>query len=142
MIHVGKLVKTTATNCGVTTKELSRRLGVSQSTVENYVKRSSLDIEILKRISDVLEVNLIDRFLHECGDTGFTVITKEHRDARAELHSVQLELEKLACENFLLKEEINRMRKGLSIITEQPLMNELNTATRTRAQTVYRWHNP
>jgi transcriptional regulator with XRE-family HTH domain len=137
MIHVGKLVKATATTCGVTLKELSRRLGVSQSTVENYVKRSSMDVEILQRISDVLEVNLIDRYLQGNDNPGFFVVTKELREARAEIHNVQLELEQLACENLLLKEEISKMRTALNRNSKLPLLTDLNTTTRTRAQTIY-----
>jgi transcriptional regulator with XRE-family HTH domain len=137
MIHVGKLVKTTATTCGVTLKELSRRLGVSQSTVENYVKRSSMDVEILQRISDVLEVNLIDRYLQGNDNPGFLVVTKELREARAEIHNVQLELEQLACENLLLKEEISKMRTALNRNSKLPVLTDLNTTTRTRAQTIY-----
>ncbi len=137
MIHVGKLVKAAATTCGITLKELSRRLGVSQSTVENYVKRSSMDVEILQRISDVLEVNLIDRYLQGDANPGFLVVTKDLREARAEIHKVQIELELLACENFLLKEEISKMKKAFNRNKEMPPLTDLNTTTRTRAHTIY-----
>ena len=137
MIHVEKLVKTAAINCGVTTKELWRRLGVSQSTVENYIKRSSMGFEILQRISDVLEVNLIDRYLQGLDKPGFLVVTLDIREARAKIQNLQLELEQLACENFLLKEEISKMRTAFNRNTEMPLLTDLNTTTGTRAQTVY-----
>ena len=123
MIHVGKLVKAAAINCGVTMKELSRRLGVSQSTVENYVKRSSMDVEILQRISDVLEVNLIDRYLKGLDNPGFLVVTQDLREARAEIHNIQLELEQLACENFLLKKEITKMRTAFNRNTEKTVID-------------------
>lgn len=138
MIHVGKLVRTTAKNCGVTMKELARRLGVSLSTVENYVTRGSLDVEVLQRISTALDVNLIDVFLSEDDNPGFTVVTKELREARAEVYKVQRELDELACENYLLKEEISKLRASFNRSSEQSLISEFGTTNSSRAQTFYR----
>lgn len=133
MNHVGKMVRAAARGRGVTLKELSRRLGVSQSTVENYVMRSSLDVEVLHRISIILETNLIDEFLRNSGDTGFPVVTSELRKAYAELHKVQHELNMLSCENNLLKSEISRLKSAQTRNIDRTAGNESNTLTSNRA---------
>jgi hypothetical protein len=46
-------------------------------------------------------------------------------------------LEQLACENLLLKEEISKMRTALNRNSKLPVLTDLNTTTRTRAQTIY-----
>lgn len=133
MNHVGKMVRAAARSRGVTLKELSRRLGVSQSTVENYVMRSSLDVEVLHRISIILEANLIDEFLRNSGDTGFPVVTSELRKAYAELHEVQHELNVLACENNLLKIEISRLKSAQTRNIDKTAGKELTSLTSNRA---------
>jgi transcriptional regulator with XRE-family HTH domain len=133
MNHVGKMVRAAARSRGFTLKELSRRLGVSQSTVENYVTRSSLDVEVLYRISIILEVNLIDEFLKNSGDTGFPVVTCELREAYAEVRKVQHELNALACENLLLKTEIGRLKSAQPMNLDNSAGDTLTNLNTNRA---------
>lgn len=48
---------------GISQKELSQKLGVSQSAVTNWVKgKNSPDIEVVAQICDVLDISVSDLF--------------------------------------------------------------------------------
>ena len=58
-VHIGKLVKSVFDESGMTVSELARRLCCERTNVYSIFRRSSIDIELLARLSLILHHNFL-----------------------------------------------------------------------------------
>lgn len=58
-VHIGKLVKSVFDESGMTVSELARRLCCERTNVYSIFRRSSIDTELLARLSLILHHNFL-----------------------------------------------------------------------------------
>ena len=59
-VHIGKLVKAVFDGSGLTVAELARRLHCERTNVYTIFRRRSIDVELLARLSNILDHNFLD----------------------------------------------------------------------------------
>lgn len=58
-VHIGKLVKSVFDESGMSVAELARRLHCERTNVYTIFRRSSVDVELLSRLSKILKHNFL-----------------------------------------------------------------------------------
>ena len=59
-VHIGKLVKAVFDDSDLTVAELARRLHCERTNVYTIFRRRSIDVELLARLSNILDHNFLD----------------------------------------------------------------------------------
>ena len=59
-VHIGKLVKSVFDGSGLTVAELARRLHCERTNVYTIFRRRSIDVELLARLSKILDHNFLN----------------------------------------------------------------------------------
>lgn len=62
---IGKIIEQIICAKGLSMSEVSRRLGHSRNSVRDIVKRTSIDTDLLEKISEVLDYDFFQHFLRE-----------------------------------------------------------------------------
>lgn len=62
-IHIGKLIKMRLEQLGMTKAEFARRINKTPQNVHNMIGRESLDTNLLRNISTVLNYNFFKIFI-------------------------------------------------------------------------------
>ena len=89
-IHIGHLIKSVFDESGMTVSELARRLHCERTNVYTIFKRRSVDVELLAKISKVLEHNFLEEAMTGYGLTA-TITPK---------FSISITLEELSAEKI------------------------------------------
>lgn len=66
-VHIGKLVKAVFDGSGLTVAELARRLHCERTNVYTIFRRRSIDVELLARLSNILDHNFLDEAMQLYG---------------------------------------------------------------------------
>ena len=66
-MHIGKLVKSVFDGSGLTVAELARRLHCERTNVYTIFRRRSIDVELLARLSNILDHNFLDEAMQLYG---------------------------------------------------------------------------
>lgn len=111
--HIGKIIRQRLEETGMNKSEFARRINTTPQNIYGIFKRKSIDTDLLKEISQVLEYDFFQYYsqvtfeVHEDGSPYSKDKTYEHKTV-AELHSelknCHQELELLRKENAYLKE--------------------------------------
>ena len=120
MIHLGNLIKQRLQEIGMNKSELARRINTTPQNVYGIFKRKSVDTELLRKISNVLEYDFFqhytqDNLLAKEGKVAYKTKGKKYTPKtlsviQEELNTCMKELDILKKENIYLK-EINKLLK-------------------------------
>lgn len=64
-VHIGELIEAKISEVGITKAEFGRRINTSRQNVNTILKKKSLDTELLKSISKVLNHDFFRYYLEE-----------------------------------------------------------------------------
>ena len=120
MIHLGNLIKQRLQEIGMNKSELARRINTTPQNVYGIFKRKSIDTELLRKISNVLEYDFFQHYTQEnlsvkegkvtYKTKGKKITPKTLTVLQEELNICMKELDILKKENIYLK-EINDLLK-------------------------------
>ena len=63
--YIGSLIKQRLEERGMTKSEFARRINCSRGTVYNIFNSKTIDIVLLKKISNVLEYDFIEHYIND-----------------------------------------------------------------------------
>lgn len=69
-IHIGKIIRARLNEQNMSCAEFARQLCIERSSVYGIFSKSSIDIERLKRISEILDFDFISAYYSPRNDTG------------------------------------------------------------------------
>ncbi|HTF03558.1 MAG TPA: helix-turn-helix transcriptional regulator [Bacteroidia bacterium] len=113
-VHIGKIVRKHLEEAGMTKSEFARRLETSPQNIYGIFKRKSIDTELLKEISAVLNYDFFQYYstgallVHEDKANYGKIMTA--LDLQREVNKLKQDLEILKNENQYLK-EIHQLMK-------------------------------
>ena len=61
-VHIGQLIKERVANVGMTKAEIARRLCMSPANVHKIFKRPSVDAQLLRELSNILDYDFFQHF--------------------------------------------------------------------------------
>lgn len=64
MVHIGQKIKEVFESKGMTVVEFAKRINTSRENVYGIYKRKTLDVELLFKISEVLEYNFFQYYIN------------------------------------------------------------------------------
>lgn len=71
-VHIGELIKTIFDESGMTVSELAQQLHCERTNVYTIFRRRTVDVELLARLSEILNHNILDDAISLYGlDTKF-----------------------------------------------------------------------
>lgn len=103
-LHIGKTIRKRLDEIGMTKSEFSRRIGTSPQNVYGIFKRSTIDTEVLKKISGVLDHDFFQYY-----SDGISA-DKSAKEMLADLEQAKAELALAKKENEYLKEIVGLMK--------------------------------
>jgi transcriptional regulator with XRE-family HTH domain len=118
--HIGKIIRQRLEETGMNKSEFARRINTTPQNIYGIFKRKSIDTDLLKEISQVLEYDFFQYYsqvtfeVHEDGSPYSKEKTYEHKTVTElcnELKVCQQELELLRKENAYLKEINDLLRE-------------------------------
>lgn len=122
--HIGKIIRQRLEETGMNKSEFARRINTTPQNIYGIFKRKSIDTDLLKEISSVLEYDFFQyysQFSFVANEDGSPYGNKdkvyEHKtvtELYSELKRCQQELELLRKENAYLKEINNLLRERAS----------------------------
>ncbi len=59
-VHIGQIIKSVFDESGMTVSELAQRLRCERTNVYTIFRRRSIDVELLVRLSNILDHNFLD----------------------------------------------------------------------------------
>ena len=72
-VHIGQIIKTVFDESGMTVSELARQLRCERTNVYTIFRRRTIDVELLARLSEILNHNFLDDAIRQYGlDTTLT----------------------------------------------------------------------
>lgn len=72
-VHIGQIIKTVFDESGMTVSELARQLRCERTNVYTIFRRRTVDVELLARLSEILNHNFLDDAIRQYGlDTTLT----------------------------------------------------------------------
>lgn len=105
--HIGKIIEKRLKECGMAKSELARRAKVSPQLIQSILKRPSIDTDVLRRVSVVLDY---DFFIHYMGPSkGNVPMTAQSGAMVEELQKIKEEINVLARHNGYLRELMELM---------------------------------
>ncbi len=105
MPHNGKRLREAIFSEGITQTEMSRRMGVSPSTLQSYYKSESLQMSVWWRASKALRYN----FIAEMGmQIPIDFATPRESELQKEVKTLQKKIEKLKIELNVYKDIMKR----------------------------------
>jgi predicted transcriptional regulator len=114
-LHIGKVIRQHLEEVGMTKSEFARRISTSPQNIYGIFKRKSIDSELLRDISRVLNFDFFQYYstsslvLDEKGGNGKSHVVTA-LDMKRELDNCKKELEIVRSENEYLK-EIHKLMK-------------------------------
>ena len=108
-LHIGKIIRKSLEEKGMTKSEFARRISTSPQNIYGILKRKSIDTELLRDISTCLQVDFFQYYSTSAlvdGDKAITAV-----QMKAELDIAVKELKQLQTENSYLK-EIYKLQKS------------------------------
>ena len=123
-LHIGKIIRQRLEETGMNKSEFARRINTTPQNIYGIFKRKSIDTDLLKEISQVLEYDFFQYYSQitfEVKDDGEPYHTKDKKyqhktvvELMSELQTALRELELLKKENAYLK-EINSLLREKTI---------------------------
>lgn len=120
-LHIGKIIRQRLEETGMNKSEFARRINTTPQNIYGIFKRKSIDTDLLKEISQVLEYDFFQYYSHvtfEVNDDGEPYYSRDKKyqhktvvELMAELQATQRELELLRKENAYLKEINSLLRE-------------------------------
>lgn len=102
MVHIGQKVKEIFESKGISVVEFAKRINTSRENIYGIFKRKTIDVELLFKISEVLEHNFFEYYL----SPNFSPYP-QIEDLREKLQVAEQEIEYLKQINKLLKDRQN-----------------------------------
>ncbi|MCB0515750.1 MAG: hypothetical protein R2798_02510 [Chitinophagales bacterium] len=99
--HVGNLIKRILQTRAMNKSVLARQLNVTAGVVHTYVKKNSLQLTIVWRISNILGYNFL---IHLGEQVPVDYTTQKEKALQAKIDALQAEHQKLQSENQLLRD--------------------------------------
>ncbi len=104
MVHIGKLIEHQLEVQGVSKSELARRLNQSPQNIGNIIKRRTIPVRLLKRISEALKYNFFDFYQDiACADSSGSESVNKNSESYQEYLKLKQIQNQLLNENKFLK---------------------------------------
>lgn len=121
-IHIGKLIKQRLEEIGINKSELARRINTTPQNIYGIFKRTSIDTDLLRQISHVLEFDFFQYFEQE-----YLVVqearphykTKSPKNRAKSVAELKIELDKCLKELELLKKENTYLKEINNLLKEK-----------------------
>jgi len=107
MLHIGQKIQEIFETKGMTVVEFARRINTSRENVYGIFGRKSMDVELLAKISDVLDYNFLQHYLSE-KFIGYPELDK----VKKQLEVAEKEIEYLKKINRLIEERGHNLNTG------------------------------
>lgn len=129
MVHIGKQIKKTVKEKGMGVTEFARRINTNRNNVYDIFQRESLDTALLKKISNVLQLDFFKYFSDyptdlsdiESGKNKTAIANEENTNhiLSKEISSLLKKIEHLQSENKLLKSWIKDKDKIIEMLQKK-----------------------
>jgi predicted transcriptional regulator len=118
MVHIGLKIKEVLHERDMQIVSFAKRINRSRNVVYDIFERQSIDTELLKQISEVLNYDFFKLYKYERKTSETDFITGESLVDRNELNELSLktQIQSLQQENISLQKEVLYLKKILSLM--------------------------
>ncbi len=109
--HIGKLIDKQLKLVGMTKSEFARRIQTAPQNIHIILKKSSIDTELLQRISKILGYDFFQHYLGlNAGPGNNALMGNTASELKQELEAAKEEIETISRHNGYLREIVSLMR--------------------------------
>ena len=121
MLHIGHKIKEVLHERDMQIVSFAKRINRSRNVVYDIFERQSIDTELLKQISEVLNYDFFKLYKYERKTSETDFITGESLVDRNELNELSLktQIQSLQQENISLQNEVLYLKKILSLMEDK-----------------------
>lgn len=118
-LHIGEKIKQRLEAIGMSKSEFSRRINTSPQNVYGIFKRQSIDTDLLRQISDVLDFNFFSYYVPDTGGVLDPDESRKYRRMKAGSESPVSEVEWLKAELEQARTEISYLKRINELMEQQ-----------------------
>jgi len=121
MLHIGHKIKEVLHERDMQIVSFAKRINRSRNVVYDIFERQSIDTELLKQISEVLNYDFFKLYKYERKASETDFITGESLVDRTELNELSMknQIQALQQENLSLQNEVVYLKKILSLMEDK-----------------------
>lgn len=125
-VHIGKLIKQTIEERGMSVSEFARRINTSRENVYGIFKRQSVDTTLLQKAGKVLEKDFFEYYHIKESIPVFkdTTVTYRKKNTTENIESIQQKLQMLQNEMAALKKELQLKDKIIALMEQKVVKAE------------------
>jgi hypothetical protein len=126
-LHIGKLIAKKIDEIGMSKSELARRISVTPQNTHYILKKSSIDTDLLRKISLALNYDFFQHYLglNPEGKTNDKLINVTASELKSQLVEIKKEIETVKLHNTYLREIVTLINPEKNGFTES-LRNQKN----------------
>ncbi|MDQ3111475.1 MAG: helix-turn-helix domain-containing protein [Bacteroidota bacterium] len=136
-VHIGKLISKKIKEIGMSKSELSRRISVTPQSTHYILAKSSIDTDVLLKISRALDYDFFQHYLglNPQGKGHETLMNVSSSELKSQIAEIRKEISTMELHNSYLREIVNLLgpnkqvaahKQNKPIITDPDSYQDLN----------------
>jgi plasmid maintenance system antidote protein VapI len=120
-VHIGKLISKKIKEIGMSKSELSRRINVTPQSTHYILAKSSIDTDVLLKISRALDYDFFQHYLglNPQGKGHETLINVSSTELKTQIAEIRKEISTLELHNGYLREIVNLLGPNKQVTNKQ-----------------------